>query len=126
MVGTQAVPASAAPAAPDARITRGLGLYLNLTGAEAKMLARLWVVGGGAGSTAACQILALRAKGPAANVAKLACQVGGALGTYALLQSVTALSDRKVSDGSCWQFHVLGPSVMPMTPVPVAPAGNCK
>lgn len=99
------------PIAADPRLTYGWGVYLNITGAEAKAIATAIIGAGGAAAVATCSGLG---KLPTAvtKVAALACTAIGAPTLKAVYSSIVSLwrSGGSASSSTCYQRRIVGTS----------------
>lgn len=138
LVGTMALPANAATAAPanttvvqsasaldsaQIRFTPGLGLYLNMQGAEIKLvaLAIVGVVGGAA--AVSCSGLA-KIPAPQAKVIQAICFAVGGVSLRSVLDQIVALARNPAINAlECYQAKVVGPFQEQFHAVPMK--GNC-
>lgn len=110
---TQHVDTSGAtyPIAADPRLTYGWGIYLNVTGAEAKAIGSAVIAMGGAGAVVACSGLS---KFPVlvGRVVQLLCTVVGVPTIRAILNSIVSLwrTGGSTSSSTCYQRRIVGPS----------------
>jgi len=99
------------PIAADPRLTFGWGVYLNVTGAEAKAIATALVAAGGAGAIVACSGLS---KLPAVvgRIVQLLCTAVGVPTIRGILSSIVSLwrGGGSTSNYTCYQKRIVGPS----------------
>lgn len=99
------------PIAADPRLTYGWGIYLNVTGAEAKAIGSAVIAVGGAGAVVACSGLS---KFPVllGRIVQLLCTVVGVPTIRAILNSIVSLwrTGGSTSSATCYQRRIVGPS----------------
>jgi hypothetical protein len=99
------------PIAADPRLTFGWGVYLNVTGAEAKAIATALIAAGGTAAIVACSGLG---KLPliVGRVVQLLCTVVGVPTIRAILNSIVSLwrAGGSTSNSTCYQRRIVGPS----------------
>lgn len=97
------------PIAADPRLTYGWGVYLNVTGAEAKALATGLVAIGGAGAIVGCAGLA-KLPSVVAKIVSVLCTAVGAPTIRSILSSISVLWRNGASTYTCYQKRIVGPS----------------
>lgn len=99
------------PVAADPRLTFGWGVYLNVTGAEAKAIASAVLAIGGAGAIVACSGLG-RLPVVLGRVVQLLCTAVGVPTIRVILNSIVSLwrNGGSTSTSTCYQKRIVGPS----------------
>jgi hypothetical protein len=98
------------PVAADPRLTYGWGVYLNVTGAEAKAIGTAAVALGGGLNIAICA-----GKGLPLVIGRLAailCTVVGGASVLSIIKSIVSLwrAGGSTSNNTCYQKRIVGPS----------------
>ena len=107
--GVTGVPCEPGQVCTDLRLTYGWGIYLNVTGAEAKAVASALMAAGGLSYVYTCDKLG-QLPSYAGVVARLICTLVGVPTAKAILNSVASLWRNGASTYTCYQKRIL-PSV---------------
>ncbi|SDO98553.1 hypothetical protein SAMN04489867_1102 [Pedococcus dokdonensis] len=91
------------------RLTYGWGVYLNVTGAEAKAVASALLGSGGLGYVYTCTALG-KVPGYAGTVARMICSLVGVPSAKSILNAIASLWRDGASTSTCYQKRIL-PSV---------------
>jgi hypothetical protein len=111
------------PIVMDPRLTFGLGVYLNMTGAEMKAVAAAVVAAGGVAAVATCSGVT-KLPSPIAKAAAVLCTAVGAPTLKGIYNTIVSIvKNKKIENGSCYQKKIV-PNTGSFKKVKFA--GNCK
>ncbi|WP_141732737.1 hypothetical protein [Oligoflexus tunisiensis] len=111
------------PIVLDPRLTFGLGVYLNMTGAEMKGIAAAIVAAGGVAAVATCSG-ATKLPSPIAKAAAVICTAVGAPTLKGIYNAIVSIvKSKKIDSGACYQKKII-PNTGSFKKVKFA--GNCR
>lgn len=110
------------PVVADPGLTFGVGVYLNMFGAEVNTIAAAIIAAGGAGAVAVCSGFS-KLPAPLAKLAALVCTAVGAPTLKAIYNSIVNLYKNGLNNSACYQKKIL-PNTGGWKVVKAA--GNCR